>query len=89
MDSFFKHFHGLFNCLSQGLGMPRNGSFGSPVIFTFLGSVEMLSLVGSASKWWPLLPCPREHLRHKIAFAGTADTASYSDCWPQNHPHTI
>ena len=89
VDSFFKHFHGLFSCLSQGLGMPRNGSFGSPVIFTFLGSVEMLSLVGSASKWWPLLPCPREHLRHKIAFAGTADTASYSDCWPQNHPHTI
>ena len=30
MESFFKHVHGLFNCLSQGLGMPRNGSFGSP-----------------------------------------------------------
>ena len=40
------------------------------------GSVEMLSLVGSASQWWPLLQCPREHLRHRIAFAGTADTAS-------------
>ena len=31
MESFFKHFHGLFNCLSQGLGMPRNGSFGPPL----------------------------------------------------------
>ena len=31
VNSFFKHFHGLFSCLSQGLGMPRNGSFGSPL----------------------------------------------------------
>ena len=29
VESFFKHVHDVFNCLSQGLGMPRNGSFGS------------------------------------------------------------
>ena len=30
MESFFEHVHGLLNCLSQGDGMPRGRSFGSP-----------------------------------------------------------
>ena len=32
-SSFFKHFHGLLNCVSQGVWMPGDGSSGSPTNF--------------------------------------------------------